>query len=375
MGWFGNSLTGRIAGVKGMFKNLSPEDLEKYILWFISDFGFRKCPVYRVEILHTENSKIYLSPLRVFVKNSSGYTYLTPCNKPTQTYPEGAPDIENFLPSTDEISFRWRRKKVRVNKERKPTQELEECSHLVENRKISLLSCRDRQEILDQLQEAKEIQKWKDWKETSIQNKASRQDIVDIKSYLKQKEILRERQQKQEEIFGTEIRGEVRRLGDIPVGKYSLLGWLSTPRLTKILLKRKEKYYVSKTNTQLDNKILPVLQKHFREKEDSKKNIRKYYFVPNIEEDYFILLTHPKEKIMVYSKRIEYIPIQIFTPKYKQITKELEEALQKEEYIEEKRANLVLQELELPKDPKEKKKMLRSRSWRIFDIRFYKDNF
>ena len=134
MAWYGNTLTGRIVGVKGDFKKMDPVLLENYIQWFISDFSFRKVPIYRVEVLKTEEDKIYFGPLRAYVKNSNSYTYLTPCNRPTQIYID-APDIEKFLPSTEEVEWKWRTKRVRTNKERKPTQEIEECTHLIQDKK------------------------------------------------------------------------------------------------------------------------------------------------------------------------------------------------------------------------------------------------
>ena len=56
MGWYGNSLTGRIVGVKSPIKT-TQEQTENLILWHISDFGFRACPIYRVDILDAGKKK------------------------------------------------------------------------------------------------------------------------------------------------------------------------------------------------------------------------------------------------------------------------------------------------------------------------------
>ena len=119
MAWYANTLTKRIAGVKAELKNMVPDKLENFIQWFISDFGLKMVPIFRVDILETDTEKIYFTPIRCYIKNSNAYTYLTPCNRPTVLHKD-APDIEDFLPSTDSVMWKWRTKKERAYAERKP---------------------------------------------------------------------------------------------------------------------------------------------------------------------------------------------------------------------------------------------------------------
>ena len=59
MAWYANTLTKRIVEVKAELKNMVPDKLENFIQWFISDFGFKMVPIYRVDILETDTEKIH----------------------------------------------------------------------------------------------------------------------------------------------------------------------------------------------------------------------------------------------------------------------------------------------------------------------------
>ena len=123
MAWYGNSLTGRIAGVKIDYaKKRDKEDIENLVKWAISDFGFKKVPIYRADILEYTSEKIRISPLKCYVKDSNSSTILTPCNKPGKFTPDVLNiDIADYLPPTEFINWKWRTHKLASSNDRKPT--------------------------------------------------------------------------------------------------------------------------------------------------------------------------------------------------------------------------------------------------------------
>ena len=135
--WYGNSLTGRIAGVKVDYaKKKDKEDIENLILWTISDFGFKKVPIYRADILEYTSEKIRISPLKCYVKDSNSTTILVPCNKPGKfTVDVLDIDIEEYLPSTEFIKWEWRNRKLASSNDRRPKEDILEMENLVENKK------------------------------------------------------------------------------------------------------------------------------------------------------------------------------------------------------------------------------------------------
>ena len=64
--WYGSSLTGRIAGVRIDYaKKKDKENIENLVLWAISDFGYRKVPIHRIDILEYTSDRVRMSPLKV----------------------------------------------------------------------------------------------------------------------------------------------------------------------------------------------------------------------------------------------------------------------------------------------------------------------
>ena len=101
---------------------------------------------------------IRLATLRCYIKNKDAYTILTPCNNPTTVY-KNPPDVEEFLPSTDKIQWKWRQKKEKAFALRNPTQEIEEFPALTTNKKISTKSTARRKDILIEIEEQKKKKK------------------------------------------------------------------------------------------------------------------------------------------------------------------------------------------------------------------------
>ena len=162
MVWYANILTKTIAGVKADYsKKKILEDIEDYVKWFISDFGFKMVPIFRADILDIEAQKIIMSPLQCYIKNKDSYTILAPCNRPITVF-KNPPVISYYLPPTPFVSWQWREKKERSPNDRKPKQELVESPEIAANRKVSMLGVKQREEIQRELQEAKFKVEWLD---------------------------------------------------------------------------------------------------------------------------------------------------------------------------------------------------------------------
>ena len=149
MAWYGNSLTGRIAGVRIDYaKKRDKEDIENFILWAISDFGFKMVPIYRADILEYTSDRVRISPLKCYVKDGESKTILTPCSKPGKFTKDVLNiDIADYLPPTDFINWEWRTHKLASSNDRKPTGEILEMPELATNKKnISFKSCTKRKE-------------------------------------------------------------------------------------------------------------------------------------------------------------------------------------------------------------------------------------
>ena len=157
MAWYGNSLTGRIAGVKiDYVKKKDKENIENLAMWAISDFGFKIVPIYRADILEYTTEKIRISPLKCYVKDRNSTTILTPCNKPGRIVKDILNiDIGEYLPPTEFIKWEWRIKKLPSCNDRKPTQEILNMPDLVKDKKISLLNLKQREKRNMEIEEAR----------------------------------------------------------------------------------------------------------------------------------------------------------------------------------------------------------------------------
>ena len=222
--WYGN--TGRLVGVKNDYsKKRDKENIEDYTQWTMADFGFRMVPIWRADILSIEQNIVRMSPLRCFVKNRDSTTILAPCNRPLVVY-TNPPDISFFLPSTPFVQWEWRTKKEKPSDSRKPKQELVEIPELAKDKKVSMLSVRQRGQIQEEIREAKEKSLWMDSSKGVLHSMGV---VVDLENIRKQMEAIERRKKKQKEISdsieSTLDKKYTKQLGEIPLGQYNVLGW------------------------------------------------------------------------------------------------------------------------------------------------------
>ena len=160
MGWSGHTKTGRLQGVvvKPTPKTLEKEGAwERAILCTMADFGFRKCPIFLVEILGVENNEVAFSEVYCFQKNAP--TILAACRRPFQLHP-GAPDHQMLLPATEHMEWIWRPGKAHAIGTEHPSCPLWEVPEIAANQRLSTLSTRNRACRLEQILEERARLEW-----------------------------------------------------------------------------------------------------------------------------------------------------------------------------------------------------------------------
>ena len=108
--WGAHTKTGRIVGIHVRPTAANVRDdakWEKSVLWAAGDFGFRDCPIFRVDILAADEEGVEIGPLRCYTKDKNARTILAASKKPTQLHPNGG-DLSMLLPPTDKIVCEWR---------------------------------------------------------------------------------------------------------------------------------------------------------------------------------------------------------------------------------------------------------------------------
>ena len=357
--WYGSSLTGRIAGVRIDYaKKKDKENIENLVLWAISDFGFCKVPIHRMDILEYCSDRVRMSPLKVYVKGSNTKTILTPCNRPGK-FTRDVLDIEisDYLPPTEFINWEWRTQKLPSSNDRKPTGEILEMPQLAKNKKVSLLSIAEREKRNQELAEARNKTEWLHKTEKILNEK-----LETIRFICAKLEDLENRKQKEEETFNL-VRGffkdlQAQKIQEEDTGKYYILGWTPCKYSNIVLLldtTNTEKYKVVFANTKIE-RILKYFKSYFLQRETYKNRLI-YFYKPvyNDYKNYFILEIQPKQRFLKNGGWLEYFPVWI-DPREEKLRVELEKFEREEEELNEKVQNLYLQEIEPPEKAKDSSK-------------------
>ena len=357
--WYGSSLTGRIAGVRIDYaKKNDRQNIENLVLWAISDFGFKKVPIHRMDILEYCADRVRMSPLKVYVKGNNTKTILTPCNRPGK-FTKDVLDIEikDYLPPTEFINWEWRTQKLASANDRKPTGEIFEMPQLAKNKKVSLLSIAER--------EKRNLEPIEARKKTEYLHKTEKilnEKLETIRFICAKLEDLENRKQKEEEAFNL-VRGLFRnmraeKIQEEDTGKYYILGWMPCKYNNMVLLldtTNTEKYKIVFANTKIE-KILKHFKNSFLQRE-IKKNTPIYFYKPIYDnyESYFILEIDPKEKFLKNGGWLEYFPVWI-DPREEKLREEIRKLTKEEEELNEKKENFYLEEIEPPEKAKDANK-------------------
>ena len=354
--WYGNSLTGRIAGVKVDYvKKKDRQNIENLVKWAISDFGFRKVPIYRADILEYTSEKIRISPLKCYVKGSKSKTILVPCNKPGK-FTKDVLDIEiaDYLPPTEFINWEWRTHKLASSNDRRPTTEILEMPKLAANKKISLLSLAEREKRNRELEEAKKKTEW-----IHRTGKILNENIELIKTITAKLEDLEKRKEKEEEaflkVYDLFFNIRSKKIEEEDTGKYYILGWMPCKYNHMVLLLDvvdTEKYSVVFANTKIE-KILKHFKNSFLQREFKKNKVLNFYKpIYNDYTNYFILEIEQKQRFLKGGKWLEYFPVSI-DPREKNLREEIEKITREEEDLNEKTEIFYLERIEAPEKTKD----------------------
>ena len=354
--WYGNSLTGRIAGVKIDYtKKKDCQSIENLVLWAISDFGFRKVPIYRTDILEYTSDRVRISPIKCYVKDSNSSTILTPCNKPGKFTKDVLNiDIADYLPSTEFIKWEWRTHKLASSNDRRPTREILEMPNLAENKKISLLSLAEREKRNLELEEAKKKTEW-----IHRTGKILNEHIEKIKFISVKLEELKRKKEKEEEAFNLVydkfLNIKAKKINEEDTGKYYILGWLPCTFNNMVLLldtTNTEKYSVVFANTKIE-KILKHFKPSFLQREIKKKTVLNFYLpIRDDYTNYFILEIHQKQRFLKNGVWLEYYPVFI-DPREESLREEIEKITREEEDLNEKTEIFYLERVKAPEKTKD----------------------
>ena len=361
--WYGSSLTGRIAGVRIDYtKKKDKENIENLILWAMSDFAFKKVPIYRADILEYTTDSVRMSPLKAYTKPENTKTILTPCNRPGRFNKDALNiDIADYLPPTEFIKWEWRSRTLETSDDRKPTGEIIEMPELVKNRVVSLLSITEREKRNMEIEEARNKTEYIHKTEKILNEEKlnmKKETILYVNGKLKELEKIRE---KEEDAFylvsGMLWNTKAQRIQDEDADKkYYILGWKPSKYSHMVLLldtntTDEKKYKVIFANKKIE-KILKHFQNSFLMREE-RKNHPVYYFKPlNDElEGYFILEIQTRESFFINGEWVQYFPVYI-DPIEEKLREELEKIREKEEETRKETQNFYLEETEPPQKAK-----------------------
>ena len=353
--WYGNSTTGRIAGVKVDYaKKKDRENIENLVKWAISDFGFRKVPIYRADILEYTSDRVRISPLKAYVKDSDSKTIIVPCNKPGKFTKDVLNiDIADYLPPTEFIEWEWRTQKLASSNDRKPKGEILEMPNLAENKKISLLSLAQRERRNAELEEARKKTEW-----LHQTDKILSEHVEKIKEISLKLEELKRRKEKEEEAFRL-VSGLIKntrcvKIGEVGKGKYYILGWLPCKFNNMVLLlDNTDNFYLVFANTKIE-RILKYFKTSFLQRE-FKKNVVLNFYKPiygDAKTNHFILEIEEKKRFLKNGEWLEYYPVSI-DPRAKKLREEIAKISKEEEDLNEETENLFLQEIQAPDKTKD----------------------
>ena len=362
--WYGSSLTGRIAGVRIDYtKKKDKENIENMVLWAMSDFAFRKVPIYRMDILEYTTDSVRMSPLKAYTKPENTKTILTPCNRPGRFNKDALNiDIADYLPPTEFIKWEWRSRTLETSDNRKPTGEIIEMPELVKNRVVSLLSITEREKRNKEIEEARNKTEYIHKTEKILNEKKptiKKETINYINGKLKELEKTREKEKEAFIMVYSMFRNiRARRIQEEDAGKkYYILGWTPSRYSHMVLLlyvdtiTKIKTYKVIFANTKTE-KILKHFKNSFLMREEH-KNQPIYYFKPlNDElEGYFILEIQTRESFFINGEWVHYYPVYI-DPIEEKLREEIRKIREKEEETRKETQNFYLEETEPPQKAK-----------------------
>ena len=161
--WYAHTTTGRVSGVRVRPTKANADNeatWERAVEWAAAEFGFRACPIFRVDLLGVHEEVVELGPLRCYTKDADSNTVLAASKRPTQLHPNG-PNPETLLPPSATVSWVWRTEKCHAVGREISTFRLHEVPEIAEGRAISTLSTRNREKRLQGIRDAANAEEWR----------------------------------------------------------------------------------------------------------------------------------------------------------------------------------------------------------------------
>lgn len=291
VGWYGHTVTGRISGVHVNPKPAKVQEEKKWeraVLWAAGDFGFRKCPIFRVDILAADEQGVEIGPLRCYMKGENSRTILVGSKKPTQLHPNG-PDLSKLLPPTDMVEWEWRDKKCHAIGSDSSKYSLQEIKEIADKRQISTLSTVNRAKRLAELCYSRTVEKWrrnrkqivkKEHKRLLEAEKARQAELTNLQKYAeKQKKI----QAKSWEIRATVIgalSGETKKVAELQNDlQWDVLGFRRKDEKYRAVLRHSKEAPVVVWATKGLQKIILHCLDSFRTEEKKDCNGRELFWL------------------------------------------------------------------------------------------------
>ncbi len=264
--WYAHTTTGKIAGVRVVptkEKASDPDSWERAVQWAASSFGFRGCPIFRIDILSVDNAEIDIGTLQCYRKTPTSKTFLATATHPTGLHPKGA-DLETWLPPVEHVEWEWRTKKTHAIGKELPEHELFPCEEIARGRSISTLSIRQRAARLQDIQDAQMLQDGGEAGRDLLQqlraeressNEVRREELALLEKKNRQYKRFRETIEKAAGVFQREMANqEVRKVSTLPIlVPLHVVGYrTSSHGSAKVVLQRKTESYVVWATKQLD---------------------------------------------------------------------------------------------------------------------------
>jgi len=161
--WYAHTTTGRVSGVRvrpTKAKVDADAAWERAVEWAAADFGLRACPIFRVDILATNEEGVELAPLRCYTKDAGASTILAASKRPTQLHPN-TPSPSTLLPPTTTALWVWRTTKCHAIGVETSAYQLHEVPKIATGRAISTLSTKNREKRIQDIRDAANTEDWR----------------------------------------------------------------------------------------------------------------------------------------------------------------------------------------------------------------------
>ena len=297
VGWYAHTGTGRISGVHVRPMKTTAEDAERWekaVEWAAGDFGFRACPIFRLDILAADEEGVVLGPLRCYNKKADASTILAASKKPTQLHPKG-PEPSLLLPTTKTVSWVWWTKKCQAIGRDVSRYQLLEVPEIAKNREVFALSTRNREKRLQEIRDEQNAEEWRRTCRTreeaeqqyyEEQQKHCEEELARLEKLVEANERHQEKSRDTEKEVDECLRRNTSKVAELANNqKWNVLGYRRTERQynSRVVLRGTQPDTVAVWATKGLERILGECEKCFESKVD--KYQRETFWLPPMGEE------------------------------------------------------------------------------------------